>query len=497
MQLINSRLRYFIWAAVAVSTIFMGCSSCNSQKTKSDNESNLQSEYYKNIQSNVNGYQTQGFNKLPFDIVKKTDCFKISKNDKGQIVEVTFVIKNKKENSYLYGFSVKKFLYTDSSIQTKSFDKYGKQLAVGKPSNENTIFIKEILLKDGKPFAERGLDFFGNTIKGFSEKRFEWDDKGRIIWEWSVDNFEQQLDYASGGNVLFKKYDYNNDGLLTTTGFYKNRTAKAALGGIHAVEYEYNQNGNIIKNKFVDTMMALHPDPISGMAFRLMDYNSYGNMTKQTLCDKDGNPVNNISGYAIQESTFDQFTNNTLSIYFSSNRKPVDNSEIGAHGERFVYDELGDMVLKEYVDENIKLTNSSTDGYAYQAMEYNDSGWLVSETYFNKNNSAAEPIWFKAHQKVNTYFDNGMLKQTTYYDSRNKPTVIETCACSSVVFKYDSIGNVIEETYLNSAGKPTTEGKQGVASRHFKYDIYGEVLLMELYDAKGNEITINGNRTIQ
>jgi len=62
MQLINSRLRYFIWAAVAVSTIFMGCSSCNSQKTKSDNESNLQSEYYKNIQSNVNGYKKQGFN---------------------------------------------------------------------------------------------------------------------------------------------------------------------------------------------------------------------------------------------------------------------------------------------------------------------------------------------------------------------------------------------------------------------------------------------------
>jgi len=497
MRLVNTNLIYSISIFTTISILFFGCSSCNSNLSKPTADSNLNIEYYKNLQANVKGYLTQGFNKLPMDIVKKTDCFKISKNDKGQIVEVEFVIKNKRENSYLYGFSVKKISYTDSSIQTKIFDKYGKQLAQGKPSKENTIFIKEIMLKDGNPYGERGLDIFGNSMKGFSEKRFDCDDAGKIIWEWSVDNFERQLDYANGSNVLFKKYKYNENNLLAETGFYKNRNAKVALGGIHAVQYEYNKNGNIVQNKFIDTMMNLQPDPNSGMAYRVMEYNDFGNMTKQTLLDKNGNMVNNISGYAMQESKFDQFTNNTLSLYFAANDKSVVNTEIGAHGERFVYDEKGDLVLKEYVDENIKLTNSTADGYAYQAMEYNDSGWLVSETYFNKNNTAAEPIWFKAHQKLNTYYNNGMLQQTEYFDGRNNHAVIESCACSAVVFKYDSIGNVIEETYLNAQGKPTKEGKQGIASRHFRYDVFGDVLLMELYDASGNEITINGNRSIQ
>lgn len=497
MRLVSSNLLYSISFLSAISIVFFGCSSCNSNRAKSSNEINLKIEYYKNLQSNVKGYLTQGFNKLPLDIVKKTDCFKISTNDKGQIVEVEFVIKNKRENSYLYGFSVKKFSFTDSSIQTKNYDKYGKQLALGKPSKENTIFIKEIMLKDGKPYAERGLDIFGNSMKGYSEKRFECDDKGRIIWEWSVDNFDRPLDYANGSNVLFKKYQYNENDLLAETGFYKNKNAKVALGGIHAVQYEYNKNGNIIKNKFIDTMMNLQPDPNTGMAYRVMEYNDFGNMTKQSLMDKNGNPVNNISGYAVQESRFDQYTNNTMSLYFAANGKAIINSEIGAHGERFVYDERGDLVLKEFVDASNKLTNSIADGYAYQAMEFNDSGWLVNETYFNKDNTAAEPIWFKAHQKVNSYYKNGMLQQTNYFDGRNNAAIIESCACSAVVFKYDSIGNVIEETYLNADGMPTKEGKQGIASRHFKYDVFGDVLLMELFDAQGKEITIDGNRSIQ
>lgn len=468
--------------------------SCNSKNTGKKDPSGANVEFYKNMQSNVKGYQTKGFNRLENNVVAKTDCFRFTYDESDNLTELAFVIKGRLEDSYTYGFAKRVYSYTDTTITFQQYDKFGKLLPLSRANGMATAFAKQILIKDGLPIAERGLDFNGLPLNGFTEKRFECDSLGRVIWESSVNNFGRKLDMSRRDGIFYRRYTYNTNHLLESTSFYEIKTKKRSLGGIHKVKYEYNSNGNIIKNSFLDEQDQMKPEPGTGIAYRKMKYNAMGNMLEQSLFSIDDKLVLGASGYAKQVNTFDDYSNNLSSSYFDAEKNPVENKEIAAFKEQLTYDDRGDLVLNEFFNTENELINSAVLGYAYKAMEYNDMGLIIREAYYDKSN---KPIIFKglgAHAKLSEYSAKGELMKTSFQNLAGEAFMHPACNCASISFKHDSFGNVVEESYLNLEGQLTQEGKKNIARRLYNFNPMGFMELTQYFDANGNEITIQGNQ---
>ncbi|MDB4347776.1 hypothetical protein OAB01_03870 [Bacteroidia bacterium] len=483
-----------IYGLLALAVILISFNACDTKKNEKDDLNATKVEYYKNMQSNVNGYMTKGFNQLNDEVVAKTDCFRFTYDAEGKLQELAFVIKGRLEDSYTYGFAKRVYAYTDSSITYYQCDKFGKKLPLSRVNGSATAFAKQIVMEDGLPAAERGLDFDDQPLNGFTEKRFECDSLGRIIWESSVNNFGRKLDISRRDGIFYRRYTYTEDNLLESTSFYEIKEKKRSLGGIHKVRYQYNENGNIVKNSFLDEQDQMKPEPGTGIAYRMMKYNSMGNMLEQSLYGTDDQLVVGASGYARQLNTFDQFSNNTSSTYFGADKKPVENKEIAAYREQLTYDDRGDLVLNEFFNSEKELINSAVLGYAYKAMEYNDMGLIVREAYYDNSN---KPIIFKglgAHAKISAYSTKGELIQTSFQNTDGEAFMHPACNCASITFTHDSLGNVVEESYMDMQGLLTKEGRKNIAKRVYNYNRLGLMELTQYYDANGQEIVIQGNQ---
>lgn len=450
--------------------------------------------YFKNLYFNVNGYQTQGINLLSMDMIKKTDAFLFKYDKENKLREVSFVIKGRIEDSYTYGFAKQIYRHTDSSIIFSQYDKFGKPLPMSRPDGLNTIFAKEIVFKNEVPSYQRGLDINGKPLLGFIQKKYECDSLGRIVWESNVDEFGQKMDITRGAGVYYRKFQYTEEGYLLSNSFYEIKDQPRALGGIHLVGYTYNAKGNIVKNAFYNEDLVLTSQMGSGVAYRLMKYNKWGNMTEQAFYDVSDKPRLGEKGFHIQKSSFDKFSNNTKSAYFGLDGTPIINKEIGAFAEKLTYDDRGDLVMSEFLDQEGNLMLSDVLGYSYKALEYNEQGLITSEAYFGVDN---QPIQFKglgAHAKISQYDSLGRLSKTQFLNTDNQSFLHPACGCAYISFEHDSLGQVVEERYLNLAGELTTKSPKNVAKRSYTYDEIGSLKLIEYYDANGNEIVIEGNR---
>lgn len=448
--------------------------------------------YFRNIQTNVKGYLMKGFNPLQGSIVSKTDCFRFSYDANENLKEVAFLIKGRKEDSYAYGYSYRTYRRTDTSLIYSQFNKFGKKLPLSRANGAATAFAKEVVFKNGVPIQERGLDFFNEPLKGFTEKRYECDTLGRIVWESNVNEFGRALDITERDGVFYRKYEYTSNNLLASTSFYEIKSTKRSLGGIHKVKYEYNEDGNIKRNEFLNEEGKLVPEPGTGIAYRLMKYRK-GSLVEQALYNIQGTLATAASGYALQKNTYDKYGNNTSSKYFDVEKKPVINAEIGAFEERSTYDDRGDLVLNEFFGIEEKLTNSENLGYAYKAIEYNDSGFVVREAYYDKDNKSITFRGLGAHAKISEYDEQGKLISSSFENDQGELFLHPACNCASISFAHDSIGNVVEEVFRGLNGEPIAEKKKGISKRVYTYSKLGFLDLMKYYDLNGKEITIQGN----
>jgi len=492
-NLFNNSLNQIRLIAVSCMLIVF-VSACGNRKNENEKKDNNQVKFFKNMQSNVSGYLTQGFNPLSDEVVSKTDCFRFTYDKEGRIIELAFVIKGRVEDSYTFGFAKRVFLYSDSTITFSQYDKFDKKLPMSRANGTSTAFAKQIVLKEGKPFAERGLNFDNEPLTGFTEKRFECDSLGRVIWESNVNNFGRKLDISQRDGIFYRRYDYTANNLMASTSFYEIKTKKRSLGGIHKVVYEYNEAGNIIKNSFLDEQDQMRPEPGTGITYRLMKYNDLGNMIEQGFHGLAGELVLGASGFAQQKNTFDAFSNNTSSSYYDAESKPVENKEIAAFTEKLTYDDRGDLVLNEFFNTESKLINSEILGYAYKALEYNEKGMIAKEAYYDKDNKAIVFKGLGAHAKLSRYDEKGRLIETSFQDQEGVLFLHPACGCARISFVHDSLGNVIEESYLDAAGELTKTAKKDIAQRRYNYNRLGFMELTQYFDANGKEITIQGNQ---
>ena len=148
--------------------------------------------------------------------------------------------------------------------------------------------------------------------------------------------------------------------------------------GCAAIDYEYDDNGNISERRY------------------------YG-IDKKLILRKD-------TGYAIIKCDYNDEEGYRLFQYFGIDEKPIINQANHCAGIREIYE--GEWLKElQYLDLDGGLLNRSDYGFAQVYKEYDDAGNLKSESYFNADGAHAAHKEYGYARFENIYNEDGLLEE--------------------------------------------------------------------------------------
>lgn len=197
----------------------------------------------------------------------------------------------------------------------------------------------------------------------------------------------------------------------------------------------------------------------------LREYNDQGNNIRNTYLDGADNPMMTLSGYAIQERVYNK-DNRVASIkYYDTDGKPTCTVSYG-YGRVYEYDEEGNNTCLFYCDDsgNPMITRL---GYASVLRNFYDTegyekGKVESEFYFDQKGMpiALSLGQYGVHKEYN---ELGQEVKLTYLDATGNP-MITNKGYTSVERTYQANNYIATERYYDLGGKPfsLSEGQYGI-----------------------------------
>lgn len=348
---------------------------------------------------------------------------------------------------------------------------------------------------------------------------FERDERGMVTGLWNINRYNQLSPSDDGISVWritrivngdlakWLYYDYNQIAHPDSDGAYgyelefddqNNETAKICLDrngrpgpnlhGIQTVKKLYNNNGELIEERYYDS----HDKPCAD------EYGDYGTRYEYRLNPRvfscisiraDGKPHNCSSGQCYANTHFDEKSRTILIEFLDVNRDPIvyldsnwyaikttynddDNSNIetyigidgqvvnGNDGIASTYtkkDELGRIILQKQYDEKGNLICDSDGDYG-TAYEYSQDGREVSIISLDANgdihaNSSGYAILRKLLD------EQGREIERYYYDAERKPTQYQDYFGYRTI--YTDQDNKFIYMVLDNEGKPLYSASNG------------------------------------
>jgi len=254
---------------------------------------------------------------------------------------------------------------------------------------------------------------------------FKYDDFGNLIVSDSLEYEKEGPSVAE--NAYTYEFEYDEGGRIT----------KRIDGGYNYTNYIYDSEGNLLKYEvctyertdkskepvLVKTEYLVHQDEY--------EYDENGKLIKETYYDSEGN-VSSVSEY-----TYD--SNGRIIKLISHN----ESDEITMN-YAFEYDESGN--LTKFMDGfNVTVYTYSSENVLFESTDSNgETGELYNKATYDANGNAIEYISYESDGSVRvtekyTYDSFGKATEHTVYDSEGNIEQKE-------IFKYDKNGNLTEES---------------------------------------------------
>jgi hypothetical protein len=218
---------------------------------------------------------------------------------------------------------------------------------------------------------------------------------------------------------------------------------------------EYTSRGKVSLIRYLDA--EGNGTMVKGVYGIKSDYNSFGNLEKETWLDQDGRAALNEDGYASIQYDYDLSDSSKVekyySVYLDETGAPT-MAKNGAWGITELYYPVTRIHTVTYIDDAGEPV-VTTDGYAILEYELNDQGNRVWEGYYD-----------------------AAYAQTNCADGY-----------SNVERGYDQEGRLISERYVDRYNK-LTNNKNGVAGWTGRYDENGELIITSCYDKNRNPVSI-------
>lgn len=311
-------------------------------------------------------------------------------------------------------------------------------------------------------------------------------------------------EYNEKGNLVKEKY-CGTDGKLTLHTEY----------GFAAAEAEYNDLGYLIKITNYDKDYRLAPDS-DGIAIVESVYDDRGNCTSSLFLGTDGNPVlsrygttvkseyddrNNLikrcyvgldgkpftleTGYTGWESNFDEQGNEIKLTFLGTDWEPTYESSVITTVKR-EYDNNGDVKKTSYYGANDELILSS-DGYAGYTNEYDKQRNLIKCSYFGINNESV--LCEDGYAGWKSVYDAGNEVRVEYFGTDNKPILCDE-GYAGWECEYDQKGNPIKISYFG-VNNEAVLSRKNYAGWTSKYDEKGNLLSVRYFGRKNAPILNN------
>ncbi|GGD32909.1 hypothetical protein [Flavobacterium orientale] len=219
---------------------------------------------------------------------------------------------------------------------------------------------------------------------------------------------------------------------------------------------EFNQKGQLIREKKFNSTGALHEETIYDGKNQIVDYIQYMNnavflTTKHTRDDK-GNTII-ITRRNPDGSQYDKIVQTFIDSKLVQKRN-FDANERLMSKISFTYDEKGNLIKESYYKNTERITN-------YITYEYDDTNKKLSESYFDSQNNNVSNTKYEylgdLLVKVESYLPNGELQysEMKMYDDNNNLTynkVIDNSIkqVSEEKIGYDSQKNIVSHEFIQN-----------------------------------------------
>jgi TPR repeat protein len=280
-------------------------------------------------------------------------------------------------------------------------------------------------------------------------------------------------------NIAKVKYEYDHFGNILN----KDVSDKNEHGGI--IQFSFDEWGNQKEKSYHDKLGKSASD--NGIAKISNDIDQRGNITKTYLFDINGNLKESPFSIAIKEMKYDPIGRLNQISFFNGTSKFVNNKE-GYAKQVIKHDTQGHIIEVMQYDKYLKPTPNHL-GCISNERTYNENSEILSDACLNENGKLTPDIQNVAKYVV-SYNQWGFKKQMSFFGENDQLT-LNSDGFAKVVFEIDMKGNTLSESYFGTDGKPIRVEGDSVKNT-YKYDDQNNVVEQSFWDEQGNLTEIDG-----
>lgn len=217
----------------------------------------------------------------------------------------------------------------------------------------------------------------------------------------------------------------------------------------------------------------------SGYKGFIQDKNSWGQITKKTYFDENGQCDQQEMGYCTILYAYDERGNKVEELYYGSDNELCFNS-FGYAGVKYEYNILRKCVKETYLDQDKNACNLAS-GYASIERSFTADGLLKSIKYFDQNGN---PAYLNGYHEMQSEHNRKNECIEERYLDENGRLVLNKQRYAYIEYSYDYQGNLVIWQYFDTEGHPTII-TDGYAKVQRVYDDRGNIIEESYYDTEG------------
>ena len=305
--------------------------------------------------------------------------------------------------------------------------------------------------------------------------------------------------YTEGnGGISRYEYEYDEDGYIVKEFFRKDSSGKSLdFTLIHGLEYVRDQKGRITEVFFLSAKgeRILNSSMIYS---KKIVYDDSDNLVEIGDYDSSGALVKDYDFFALIDEYADE--NDTqvvlMKAYFDDNHNQISQEYYDAMGQLTVdtdtnYAAVVKMTYKNGLLQSTKRYDENgypliTDGYCGQRYTYDENGYISTVTFTDDKGMPAksEAYGYVTEKRVND--DRGNPIEAEYLDGFGK-TLDTALGYAKIEMEYNKRNQKVREIYYNADGTRSDLGGMGISETRCEYnDEFGRQTLVSYFDADGN-----------
>ncbi|MDR1455644.1 MAG: protein kinase [Tannerella sp.] len=374
--------------------------------------------------------------------------------------------------------------------------------------NGKTLFKKLYNERDGKinMLTFQYDDEYGTEkrlpedMTGYVKPYDETADRGQIsrfALEFDANGFVSSIHYRSenfpagdGERIYGKRYERDEKGrIIREYCLARNDSVKATSWGLGIKQFKYDDRDDWIEAVYLTPDGSPSCDAKDGVCVYAMEYDNYGNTVCALHKSPDGEnlmlPERN--GVAGLRQKYDREGNLIETVFLGTDKKPAcpKNSDVYKNtgniyaGVRYEYDDRGYVNRETYIDEN-GLPTASRNGNAITVRKNDTKGNPLEIQYLDIDNLPCETTG--GYAKLVMEYDSPGNHLSSFYYGANDLLCISGEGIAGYRWEYNDLNRIVKVTGYGTDRLPA-EDLNGIIVCKYEYDIYGNQTKCSFYDA--------------